>query len=49
MDYLMQVHLLEEENLNLAEQCSKFHCAIEVSNKDKQHTEKKCSHVSKVL
>ncbi|XP_053376205.1 BRCA1-associated protein-like [Mercenaria mercenaria] len=42
---LGKVHLVEEENLNLAEQCSHLHVTLEAANKEKQLCEKKCSHL----
>ncbi|XP_060558731.1 BRCA1-associated protein-like [Ruditapes philippinarum] len=42
---LGKVHLLEEENLYLAEQCSHLHATLEASNKEKQLMEKKCNHL----
>ncbi|WAR01415.1 BRAP-like protein [Mya arenaria] len=38
-----KVHLLEEENMSLAEQCSKLHMNLECAIKDKHMSEKKCT------
>jgi len=40
-----QVHVLEEENISLAEQCSRLHANLETTDKDKHATEKKCAQV----
>lgn len=46
---LAKVHLVEEENLNLAEQCSHLHASLEAAKKEKQQNEKKCTHLQSRL
>lgn len=42
---LGKVHVVEEENLQLAEQCSHLHATLEAERKEKHHLEKKCNHL----
>ncbi|XP_052213652.1 BRCA1-associated protein-like isoform X4 [Dreissena polymorpha] len=50
---LEKVHVLEEEKMNLTKECSHFHAELELANKEKQQSEKKCvqlqSRMKKVL